>query len=87
MKEWKPPLRCRPYSKLEALNNQPEVHGGNEEYWNQKRRSVVPPKVSFPFSLPSSSRKGLKQTGRMSDATNIPQIFQRYVIIVFNVSP
>lgn len=45
VKEWRAPLRCRPYSKLEALNNQPEVHGGNEEYWHQKRRSVVPPKV------------------------------------------
>ncbi|CAB1097863.1 unnamed protein product [Ectocarpus sp. CCAP 1310/34] len=41
---WRAPLRCRPYSKLEALDNQPEVHGGNEEYWHQKRRSVVPPK-------------------------------------------
>lgn len=46
MKDWKAPLRCRPYGKLEALNNQPEIHDGNEEYWNQKRRSVVPPKVS-----------------------------------------
>ncbi|CAM9120549.1 unnamed protein product [Ectocarpus sp. 12 AP-2014] len=41
---WRAPLRCRPYSKLEALDNQPEIHGGNEEYWHQKRRSVVPPK-------------------------------------------
>ncbi|CAM9319495.1 unnamed protein product [Ectocarpus fasciculatus] len=41
---WRAPLRCRPYTKLEALDNQPEIHGGNEEYWHQKRRSVVPPK-------------------------------------------
>lgn len=50
-KEWRAPLRCRPYSKLEALNNQPEVHGGNEEYWHQKRRSVVPPKVRLVAAL------------------------------------
>ncbi|CAM9377379.1 unnamed protein product, partial [Scytosiphon promiscuus] len=44
IQEWNAPLRCRPYGKLEALNNQPDVHGGSEEYWHQKRRSVVPPK-------------------------------------------
>eukprot|EP00903_Cladosiphon_okamuranus_P014922 g13817.t2 len=56
--EWRAPLRCRPYSKLEALSNQPEVHGGNEEYWHQKRRSVVPPK-----DLVQGGRTGDSESG------------------------
>eukprot|EP00752_Nemacystus_decipiens_P007891 g7051.t1 len=61
VREWKAPLRCRPYSKLEALSNQPEVHGGNEEYWHQKRRSVVPPKDLVQGGRAEGS-KGLEQT-------------------------
>lgn len=45
--EWRAPLRCRPYTRLEHLANQPEVHAGDEEYWRTKRRSVVPPKVGW----------------------------------------
>ncbi|CAM9885456.1 unnamed protein product, partial [Chrysoparadoxa australica] len=42
IKAWSPPRVCRPYSSLESIENRPEVHHGDAEYWN-KRQSIVSP--------------------------------------------
>lgn len=43
--EWHAPLRCRPYTRLETLEDGLEVHRGYDHNWTLKTRSIMTPKV------------------------------------------